>query len=119
MKLDGNSRMDDFNRISVNVVMTKEDILRVDLSIWVLLASNLAAIIWAQIAAWQLGTVMWVYWTQSVGIGVLWFFKILTLREFSTEGFTMNERSVQPTIETRNRTAFFFLFHYGFFHVGY
>src|SRR3990172_2405256 len=111
--------MDDANRIKVDLVMTKEDILRFDLSIWVLLASNLAAIIWAQIAAWQLGAILWVYWSQSVAIGVLWFFKIRTLREFSTKGFSIGDRSVEPTVETRNRTAFFFLCHYGFFHLGY
>jgi len=27
---------------------------------------------------------MWIYWSQSVGIGIFWFFKILTLKKLTT-----------------------------------
>jgi len=90
-----------------------------DLSFWALIVSNLLVILWALIEKWSLGLIMWVYWSQSVAIGVLWFFKILSLKEFSTKGFKINGRSVGPTASTKVQTAVFFLVHYGFFHVVY
>jgi len=90
-----------------------------DLSLWALIVSNLVVIIWALIEEWSLAIVMWVYWSQSVTIGILWFFKILTLKEFSTKGFKINNRSVEPTAGTKIQTAVFFLVHYGFFHLIY
>lgn len=68
-----------------------------DLSLWALIGSNLVTIVWALIANWSLAVIIWVYWVQSVTIGILWFFKILSLKEFSTKGFKINERSVEPT----------------------
>jgi hypothetical protein len=62
---------------------------------------------------------MWVYWFQSITIGFFNFIRILQLKEFSTEGFKINGQPVQPTQETKIFTAFFFLFHYGFFHFVY
>jgi hypothetical protein len=41
------------------------------------------------------------------------------LKEFSTKGFTENGHPVEPTEETKNRNARFFLMHYGFFHLVY
>lgn len=90
-----------------------------DLSLLALIFSNLAVIIWALIEGWSLGVLMWVYWSQSVNIGIFWFFKILSLKEFSTEGFKINNRSVEPTVHTKKQTAVFFLIHYGFFHLIY
>ncbi|MHC4109626.1 MAG: DUF6498-containing protein, partial [Planctomycetota bacterium] len=79
-----------------------------DLSLWALIISNLIVIVWALIEGWQFAIVVWVYWSQSVAIGALWFFKILTLKEFSTKGFTINEKAVKPTTDTKSHTAFFF-----------
>ena len=90
-----------------------------DSSFWALIISNLIAIIWALIEGWSLGIIMWVYWSQSVAIGILWFFKMLTLKEFSTEGVEVNDRPVKPTTGTKIEMAFFFLVHYGFFHFIY
>jgi hypothetical protein len=66
-----------------------------DLSLWALIISNLIVIVWALIEGWQFAIVVWVYWSQSVAIGV------------------------KPTTDTKSHTAFFFLAHYGFFHLGY
>lgn len=90
-----------------------------DLSLWALIASNLVTIVWALIGGWPLAIIIWVYWSQSVIIGILWFFKILTLKQFSTKGVKINNRSVKPTRGTKIQTAFFFLIHYGFFHFIY
>ena len=90
-----------------------------DLSLWALVVSNLIVIVWALIGGWPLAVIIWVYWSQSVIIGILWFFKILTLKEFSTKDLKINGRSVEPTRGTKIQTAFFFLAHYGFFHFIY
>lgn len=90
-----------------------------DLSFWALIATNLFVIAWALLEGWSLAILMWVYWSQSVIIGVFWFFKILALKDFSTKGFNINDQPVEPTKATKIQTAIFFLFHYGFFHVVY
>jgi hypothetical protein len=90
-----------------------------DLSFWALLASNLIVIAWARKEGWPLAIIMWIYWGQSVFIGIFWFFKILTLKEFTTEGFYSDGQQVKTTKKARNETAVFFLIHYGFFHFVY
>ncbi len=63
-----------------------------------LLVSNLIVIILAIVQKWDTSTVLWVYWMQSVIIGFFQFLRILSLEKFR---------------------AFFFIFHYGFFHFIY
>jgi hypothetical protein len=62
---------------------------------------------------------LWVYWGQSIVIGGFSFLKILKLERFSTAGVRVNDRPVPLTAETRRNAAFFFLAHYGFFHLVY
>jgi hypothetical protein len=90
-----------------------------DRSLWLLLASNAVTILVAVLQNWDLIAVMRVYWFQSVAIGFTNFLRIRRLREFSTEGFTINGLPVEPTQRGKNRTARFFLLHYGGFHLGY
>lgn len=90
-----------------------------DLSTLSLLASNIIVIFLALYQKWEVSTVLWVYWMQSVIIGFFQFFRILSLKKFSTENFTINNQDVLPTSGTRTYTAFFFLLHYGFFHFIY
>jgi len=84
-----------------------------------LLFSNLLTIYLAVSQDWSLITIMWVYWFQSVTIGFFNFIRILTLKDFSTDGFKVNNRSVEATKKTKISTAIFFAFHYGFFHFVY
>ncbi|MBN1556278.1 MAG: hypothetical protein JXA11_16175 [Phycisphaerae bacterium] len=84
-----------------------------------LIASNLVTIVVALWQNWPLGVIMWIYWGQSVIIGVFNFFRILDLQQFSTKGFQIDGKNVEPTRGVKIQTAVFFLFHYGFFHVGY
>ena len=84
-----------------------------------LLLSNLATMAFALVERWDLSVVMWIYWGQSVVIGFFNWRRILSLRQFSTENFTMNDQPVDPTPSTRRQVAFFFLIHYGFFHLVY
>lgn len=90
-----------------------------DGSIWILGFSNIIALVVAVYQGWGLIDLMLVYWVQSVIIGLSYFFRILNLDKFSTKNFQINDRPVDPTPETKRYTAFFFLLHYGFFHVGY
>ena len=90
-----------------------------DLSFWALVVSNLAVIVWALAQQWPIGTIMWIYWGQSVSIGIFWFSKLLSLKQFSTKDFKINDRPVEPTRATKIQTSVFFLIHYGFFHLGY
>jgi len=84
-----------------------------------LIAANVATIVLALALRWELGPLLWVYWSQSVVIGIFQFRRILDLKEFSTKNFRINDRAVEPTERTKKTTAFFFLFHYNFFHLIY
>ena len=92
---------------------------RADRSVAVLILSNLVTIIFAVVQKWDVRDVMWIYWGQSVIIGCFNWRRILDLKQFSTEGFLINDQPVLPTRQTQRRVAWFFLFHYGFFHFVY
>ena len=63
---------------------------------------------------------MWSYWSHSVSIGILWFFKILCLKDFSTKGVEIPVgKPVAPTTSTKIQVAMIFFLHYGFFHLAY
>jgi len=84
-----------------------------------LVISNLGTIVIALVQGWELAVLMRIYWAQSVIIGLANFVRILHLREFSTKGMRVNGRAVKPTPRVKLQTAFFFLAHYGFFHLIY
>lgn len=90
-----------------------------NLSVVSLLISNVIVIILAIVQKWEVSTVLWIYWMQSIIIGFFQFLRILSLKSFSTENFKINNQSVLPTTQTKTFTAFFFMFHYGFFHFIY
>ena len=68
---------------------------------------------------WPALPVLAIYWGQSVAIGALNVVRILTLKEFSTDGFRSGNRPVPPTRASQVSTATFFAFHYGMFHLVY
>ena len=90
-----------------------------DLSLWVLILANGATIGYAVSRNWSLITILVVYWVQSVIIGSVNVVRILSLKKFSTEDFYINDKPVLPTEKTKRKTAYFFAFHYGFFHAIY
>ncbi len=90
-----------------------------DYSFWLLLITNLITIFFAIRESWEVAVLIWIYWGQNIIIGFFNFLKILSLKEFSTEGFRINDQPVDPTDEIKKNTAFFFLLHYGFFHLIY
>ncbi|MCB9988165.1 MAG: hypothetical protein H6868_02390 [Rhodospirillales bacterium] len=90
-----------------------------DPSLWILTASNVMTMAMAFIQGWEMGPVLWVYWAQSVIIGLTNFVRMINLKEFTTKGMTMNDHPVPETSAGKYQVSFFFLFHYGFFHFVY
>ncbi len=84
-----------------------------------LILSNLLAIGFALAFNLNIMAILWVYWSQSVIIGFFNFFRILSLKKFSTEGIKVNYKPIEATNKTKVMMAFFFAFHYGFFHLVY
>lgn len=101
------------------VVGNKEYSFFTDRSIWSLLIANIFTLILAITQGWNLLVLMWIYWGQSVIIGIFNFVKILNLKDYSTANFKINDKNVKPSEGTKIFVAVFFLFHYGFFHFGY
>lgn len=89
------------------------------LSTWGIVGSNLAVIFFAIIDNLSATEVMWIYWIQSVIIGIFNFFRMLMLKIFTTKGMTSNGKKVLATKSAKISAAIFFLFHYGFFHAIY
>lgn len=84
-----------------------------------LIFSNFLVIFFAIVDGISANEVLWIYWSQSVIIGIFNFIRMITLKEFSTEGFKQGKKQMLPTRATAISSAVFFLFHYGFFHLVY
>jgi len=103
----------------INSKINIKKIFKLNLSGFLLILTNIFVIFLAIYEKWDLSTLLWIYWFQSIIIGLFTFIKILNLKNFTTENFYINHRAVEPTKQTKNFTAFFFLIHYGAFHLGY
>lgn len=90
-----------------------------DQAVWGILFTNVLVIAGAMVSDGGLLLLLWPYWFQSVVIGWYARRRILALRNFSTDGFKINDREVDPTPATARQTGNFFALHYGFFHFGY
>jgi len=90
-----------------------------DKSAMILLLSNILAIIFALTQQWDLLIIMSGYWLQSVIIGFFNFVRIINLKDFSVKDIKVNDKLIKATKKTKIYIAFFFAFHYGFFHFGY
>lgn len=78
-------------------------------SILFLLAGNMYCIWYYENHPGDFSTVVWIYWCQSITIGLFNFLDLFTVKNYS-----------QPLTPSGNRSsAWFFLFHFGFFHLGY
>jgi len=90
-----------------------------DSSLYGILIGNALAFLSAVTRHWSIAPLLWIYWGQSVAIGVSNVIRMLRLREFSTEGFQLGGRPVPATRDSLEQSALFFSFHYGFFHLVY
>ena len=75
-----------------------------DGSVWVLLLVNIAILGVALFDHWNTVALMAAYWAQSVMIGIANVFRILALDRFSTEGFKIGGKSVDPTPAVKRQT---------------
>ncbi len=89
-----------------------------DMGLWTLIASNIFVLIWAIIEKWPLIEIMWVYWFQSVGIGVIWFLRLWTIKNIQVEKDFKSIGNPNSSLG-RKINALFLIFHYGGFHFGY
>jgi len=80
-----------------------------DSTLWSLLAMNLITLGVALVEGWSLFFLLWVYWGQSVIIGIFHFAKLRAAKKKPTTLLKMFTR-ISP---------WFFLVHYGFFHLTY
>jgi len=92
---------------------------RKDPALFGVLLSNIFSIVMAYIYGWNLLEVLWIYWAQSVIIGVINHRRILSLENFSTENFKINGQSVSSTKLVKHSVATFFAIHFGIFHFVY
>lgn len=90
-----------------------------DTSIIALILSNIITILFAIFDQWDLTTIMFIYWCQSIIIGFFNVIKILILKDNTTQNFTVNGKPAKLTIKTKLFMAIFFSMHYGMFHLGY
>lgn len=90
-----------------------------DSSLLGLTLGNVLSIVLAAVFDWDLIEVLWIYWGQSVIIGLSNVVRILSLREFSTKGLLSYGQPVPETPGAKRLIAGSFLVHYGFFHFMY
>ncbi len=67
----------------------------------------------------SLRSLLLIYWTQSVIIGVANAIRILRLERWSTEGMKMGAHPLAHSPLAKRSVAVFFLVHYGIFHAVY
>jgi Family of unknown function (DUF6498) len=82
-----------------------------------LLAGNLYCIWYYENHPNAFTTVVWIYWFQSICIGLFNFLDLLTVKNYDTGDLKINNKPV--TAGNKGCVAWFFFFHYGFFHIGY
>jgi len=91
-----------------------------DPSFWTLIALNLFFIYEVKDDPKQYTTVIWLYWLQSVLIGLFNFIDMLTLKtkNIDVSNMTFNDKPATPA-GAKGCLPIFFLFHYGIFHFVY
>ena len=89
-----------------------------DPAFWALVAFNTILIVEYRDDPKYYTTLVWLFWAQSVLIGLFNFFDMLTLQKVDVDIFTINDHPASPK-EAKGCLSFFFLVHYGGFHLGY
>ena len=67
----------------------------------------------------EFNTIVFLYWGQSVLIGLFNFVDILTVKNIIPDSLEFNESPVKSNSKTKGCAASFFAVHYGFFHLAY
>jgi len=90
------------------------------LSIASLTVCNLIVILWTVLAKWSFVAVMWVYWTQSIGIGIVWLIRVFSLKNFLV-GKRRGRKGppFEPTFWHKTRVVCAVVLIYGLLHAAY
>lgn len=97
-------------------------------SVYLLILANVVVITMAILDNWSFGNMLWIYWCQSVIIGIFHFFRLLFFKGLilpelkNSAGFNINDRLNKMAFVGPSSSVFaalFFAVHYGFFHYGY
>lgn len=100
--------------------LTKEEKeMLLDPSLWVILGTNIFTMVVAWRLDWSVGELMWVFWSQSVIIGIMAVIRMLTLKEFTAKGIKLKKGQAEQSMRTKATVAGQFILHYGFFHACY
>ena len=102
-----------------NIVESKKRSFFSDPSFWLLIVTNLATIVLAIVQNWDISTVMWTYWSQSMIIALVNVMRMLALKNPSMKGIKINGKSAEARKYSKVSGAVFFLVHYGGFHLIY
>ncbi|MBI3720904.1 MAG: hypothetical protein HY252_20165 [Sphingobacteriales bacterium] len=89
-----------------------------DIGFWSLLFWNLFLVYYQLRHPETFKTILWIYWAQSILIGLFNFLDIITLQKVVPGSWNEDGKSVSDA-RAKGCAAFFFLFHYGFFHLVY
>jgi len=84
---------------------------------WFLLLINSYLIYYYLQNPTEFNTIVWIYWLQSILIGFFTFIELLKVENPDETSMKMNDQPV--TKKSMGCAAFFFLFHFGFFHLVY
>jgi hypothetical protein len=88
-----------------------------DPGFWFLLLMNGYLIYYYQQQPGEFNTIVWIYWAQSVLIGLFNFFELMSVKNPDETSMSLNNQPVSKS--NMGCAAWFFLFHYGFFHFVY
>ena len=88
-----------------------------DPGFWFLLLMNGYLIYYYQQQPGEFNTIIWIYWLQSVLIGLFNFLDLLMVKNPDSTSMSINSQPV--TKGSMGCAAWFFLLHYGFFHFVY
>ena len=84
-----------------------------------LIAINIYCIWYYENNQGEFYSLVFLYWGQSVLIGLFNFADLLTVREILPGTMTINDAHVTNSSRSKGCAAFFFLVHYGIFHIVY
>lgn len=89
-----------------------------DPAMWSLIVLNLFFIYEFKDDPRQYTSIIWLYWCQSMLIGVFNFLDMITLKNVDVSGMNISGKPATSK-QAKGCMPIFFLFHYGMFHVGY
>ena len=80
-----------------------------------LFLSNIFIIFLAVYYKWDFAEMLWIYWSQSIIIGIFQIIKIIDVKNYSTTGLTFNLTIKNPFL-VKLYLILFFIINYGIFH---